>query len=145
MSSLTSANSVIMLTIPGIFDTPQQIQGYSADDIFDTAQVSNAETSMGIDGRLSAGWIPAPKVQTFTLQADSQSVSFIDQWILEESQNREKFPANGTILLTAVGTSYQMVRGFLTSANIMPDAKKILQPRKFVITWESIVGSPVNG
>ena len=78
MSSLTSANSVIMLTIPGLFDTPQQIQGYSADDIFDTGQVSNAEVLMGIDGKLSGGWIPAVKTQTYTLQADSLSVDFLD-------------------------------------------------------------------
>lgn len=144
MSSLTSANSVIMLTIPGLFDTPQQIQGYSADDIFDTGQVSNAEVLMGIDGKLSGGWIPAVKTQTYTLQADSLSVSFLDTWIQAESQAREKFIANGTILLSAVGTSYQLVRGFLTSASIMPDAKKILQPRKFVISWQDVNPSPVN-
>jgi hypothetical protein len=143
MSSLTSANSVIMLTIDGLYNTPQQIQGYSADDIFDMSQVSNAETSMGIDGRLSAGWIPAPKVQTFTLQADSASCSFLDNWIQSEQQIREKLICNGSISLTAVGNAYTMVRGFLTSFNILPDAKKFLQPRKFVITWQDVIAQQV--
>jgi hypothetical protein len=36
-----------------------------------------------------------------------------------------------------------MNRGILTGYNPMPSAKKILQPRKFVITFESVTLSPV--
>ena len=50
--TLTAANSVILLTIPSLFPVAQQLQGFSAEDVFDTDQLDTAETMMGVDGKL---------------------------------------------------------------------------------------------
>lgn len=142
MKTLTAANSVILLSIPGLFNTPVQLQGYAADDVFDIEQLDTAETMMGVDGKLSAGWVPKEIKQSFTLQADSDSVAFFEQWYQAQQRVREVYAASGSTALPSVGRKYNMRKGFLTGYSAAPNGKKVLQPRKFVVTWEALVSAP---
>lgn len=142
MSDITSANATIILSVAGLFDgTP--IQGFTADDIFDVGDVTNAETVMGLDGILSAGWVPASITQTFTLQAGSPSESFLDAWINAEKLLKKKLQVSGVVTLLAVGRIYSPGPGYLKSYSPLSSAKKVLQPRKFVIEWQDLNGVPV--
>lgn len=137
--SITGANAVIMLSITGLFPVPQQLQGFAADDVFDTNTLASAEVLMGVDRKLSGGFVAVPVEQNYSLQADSQSIFIFDQWWAAQQQEGEVFPANGVVLLTAVQKKWIMTRGFLTSYKPIPDTKKLLQPQKFAITWESLL------
>jgi hypothetical protein len=139
MATLTGANSVITLGVVGIFNVPVQLHGFDVDDVLATAAVKSVETRMGVDGRLSGGWVATEKVQTYTLQADSESNFLFDEWVQTQEAQREAYPAFGNIILPAVGTTIALIRGFLTSYPPMPDVKKILQPRRFEITWERVL------
>jgi hypothetical protein len=141
--TLTAANSIIMLTVSGLFLTPQQIQGFAADDIFDTEEIKPTEVVMGVDGKLSAGYVPTPLPQNFTIQADSNSNDFFEAWYQAMKTAKEVFFAGGIIQLPAIGRSYAMVNGVLSSYKPISDGKKILQPRKYQITWESVLGAPL--
>lgn len=143
MASITSVNSVVMLGITGLYTVPQQLQGYTADDIFDTESIVPAEIVMGLDGRLSAGYVPVAVTQHYSLQADSASNSLFEAWQAAQTAAKEIYFANGIVHLSSVGRSYVMTNGVLSSYAPMSDAKKTLQPRKFSITWESVVGVPV--
>lgn len=140
--TLTTANSALALAVVGLFNTPQLIQGYSTDDSFAADDVSAIETAMGVDGYLSGGFTPVPTVLNINLQADSLSNDFFDAWINAQLQARELFIANGSILLTGIGKKFALSKGYLTTHSPMAGSKKILQPRKFTITFESI--SPAN-
>jgi hypothetical protein len=142
MTSITSANAVVTLTVPGLFNQPLQLQQFAADDIFGTDAIEIAETSMGVDGYLTGGFVNVPTKQTYSLQADSPSNFIFDQWALQQKAVRDTFVANGLIVLTSLGMKYTMTRGFLTQYQSVPDAKKLLQPRKYVITWQSGVPAP---
>lgn len=143
MATLTSANSVLMLGVEGLFNVPVQIQGYAADDAFTIGDVDMAETVMGVDGKLSAGWIPAIKTLDIMLQADSASNDFFDALIAAESVAREKYVLNGSILVPGISRIFVLTRGFMKTGSVMPASKKILQPRKFTIDFQDIVRSPV--
>lgn len=141
--SITSANAVLTLAVDSVFNTPQRLQGFAADDIYDTDTIDPAETVMGVDGVLSAGFVYVPVKQNFALQADSPSISLFDQWYAAQQAAVDIFRASGVIRLPAVGKSYTMNGGVLTGYKSMPDGKKILQPQRFSITWASIVPAPV--
>lgn len=143
MSTLTSANSVLMIGIANLYNVPVQIQGYSTDDAFATGDVSTAETLFGIDGKLSGGFTPYPIDLDINLQADSDSNLIFDAWIQAEAVTREKYIANATILLSGTGFLYSFTRGFLTNVSVMPAAKKILQPRKFTLVFQNLSRAPV--
>lgn len=141
--TLTAANSVYMLTVRNLFPAPQQLQGFAADDAFSTEQVQPAEVVMGVDGIMSAGWLPTMTPQTISLQADSASAEIFDAWVAAEKVARELYFADALISLPALGRSYVLTRGALTSYTAIVGVKKILQPRTFTITWNSVAAVPL--
>jgi hypothetical protein len=145
MASITSANSVLMLSVSSLYVVPQQIQGFAADDIFDLDALEVAETMMGVDGRLSSGYVNVPVKWGISLMADSPSNAIFDNWYVSQKQQQDVYFANGSITLPSLGVVYTLTKGSLTSYQPGPNAKKVLQPRKHVITWESILPSPVPG
>lgn len=140
--TITSANAILLLSVAKLFDAPQRIQGFTADDIADTDGVSPTETSMGLDGRLSAGFVPVMVTQNISLQSDSLSNDLFENWFAAESVAREKYIAGGTLIVSATQRRYTMVRGFLQSLPITPSLKKTIQPRRYTIVWESVTPAP---
>jgi hypothetical protein len=138
MATLPTANAVIMLTIPGLYSVPQQLQGYSADDVFDADDIDGAETSMGVDGVLSGGLIYVEKPWSISLQANSLSNTVFDNWVQAQIALNDILTAEMFVSLPALGTKYAFTNGILKRYPPLPSAKKILQPRKFTIVWESI-------
>lgn len=138
MGTISAANATFFLSVNSIFPAPVQLQGFAADDVFDMPALRVGETLMGVDGRLSAGFVFVPAEMGITLQADSPSMFIFDQWYAQEQIARDKFAAQGVVLLTTLGTKWSLTNGFLSLYTPMPDAKRILQPRKFSITWERV-------
>lgn len=141
--SLTGANSIIALAIPGLFNTPQQLQGFAADDVFTTEMVRRIEVLMGVDGFLSGGFVNVEVKQSFSLQADSPSNDLFDQWDATQQQLGDPIIANGEETLLSINKSWSLTRGFLTGYTPVPEVKKIIQPRKFEITWNFVRPAPV--
>ena len=144
MATITAANAVFTISITSLFPTPQRLQGFAADDVFSHALVAPIETLMGVDGFLSGGWTPQPKVQTIALQADSPSNDIFDAWYAAQEQAREVYVADAHITLQSVLRAFHCVKGFLTNYPPMADARRILQPRRFSITWEQINSVPLS-
>ena len=138
MASITSANAIIMLAVPGVFSSPVPLQQFAADDIFTNDAIQAAETAMGVDGYLAAGFVYAPVSWSVSLMADSPSNDFFDQWYQANKLAVDVFRANGTVQLPSLNKKFNMVNGALTSYRNMPDAAKTLRSRAFVITWQSV-------
>ena len=137
-TTITSANSVFTIIVPGLFPAPVQLSGYSSDRAFVTDALDLAEVQMGVDGRMTAGYTPMPTKQTVTLQADSPAKTIFTAIIQAMKTAREVFYITGSIALPSTGETFTMTRGILTQVKQIPDAQKVLQPMDFVITWESI-------
>jgi hypothetical protein len=126
-ATLTTANSVLALTTEALFPAAQILTGYAADNIFETDAVENGEYSMGIDGRLSAGFVFNEIPFTLTLQADSDALKLFEQIYGYEVSNRTKLINNLTITLPALRRRYDLKNGFMRSYKA-PAGQKILQP-----------------
>lgn len=140
--TITAANSIFLLTIPGLYITPQQLQGYAADAAFDTEATEPVEVQMGVDGIMSAGYVPQPTKQTITLQADSQSIELFETWLATMKYTREVIFCNGSVTLPSVSRKYTATKGALTGYPGMPGVRKVLQPRTFTITWQDVSPAP---
>ena len=137
-TTITSANSVFTIVVPGLFPAPVQLRGYSSDRAFTTEAVDMAEVQMGVDGRMTAGFVPNPVKQTITLQADSPSKDIFTALIQAMKTAREVYFVSGSIVLPSTREVFTLTRGILTNAKQIPDAQKVLQPVDYVITWESV-------
>lgn len=142
MSTLTTANSSATLMVRGLFPVPQNLQGYATDDSFAAEDVKPVETFMGVDGLLSAGYVPYPTEISFTFQADSPSTAMFDVVLAAQVSAKEAFIFDGTIIIQGTGEKYAMTKGYLSSATPMSSGKKTLQPRKFTLTFESVTKAP---
>ncbi len=126
-----------------LFAAPIQLQGFATDDAFATEPVTSVETLMGIDGILSAGFVFVPMRQTIALQADSVSNDLFDTWWNAMQTTHDVFLAQGVITLTTIQKKYSCLNGSLTTYHALADVKKLLQPRRFGITWQAITPGPV--
>lgn len=133
--TLTVANSVIMMTCEALYTSPTQLQGYAADDVFEIDAVENGEYLMGIDGKLSAGFVYNAIPLTLTLQADSASVPVFENIWNYEVTNRTKLQHNWTVTTPANGRRYNLTNGFMRSYKA-PAGKRILQPAVIQLVFE---------
>lgn len=142
MSTITSANSVLTLAIVNLYNSPQTIEGWAADDAFSSEVQTLAEIVDGIDCKMSSGYVYSSVPMTITIMANSPSQPIFETWVSATKATREVFVANATISLPAIRRKYTLTNGTLKSAKPFPDVKKTLQPTPFLIQWESIVGAP---
>lgn len=140
--TITSANSVFYLGVTGVFPTAQKLSNYSADDAFSAEDVDSAEVTKGVDNNMAYGWIPYNVPMAIVFQANSDSITLFDQWIAAELAAQEKFPAFGTIRLTAINKKYTLSNGVLQRHKAFPDAKKTLQPITYRLVWDKIEPAP---
>lgn len=140
--SITSANAVLMLSIVPLFPIPQQLQRFATDDVYNVPQIKSVEVMMGVDGVLSGGFVYVQVPVEYTFQADSPSNAIFDTWWTQMQAAKDTYIANGLIRLPSITTRFGMTTGYLTGYTPAPAAKKVLQPRKYEITWESIVPVP---
>src|ERR1700761_5117471 len=104
-----------------------------ADAAFATSAVNPAELVMGVDGIMSAGYVPYMTAQTFSIMPDSPSSQFFETWLQTPLSLKQILPANGVIIIPAISTKYTMSNGVLSSIMALPDAHKVLQGRPFTI------------
>jgi hypothetical protein len=153
VSTITSANSSLVLTprlagslsglLPALAGVGFPVQGYSSDDAFATETVDTAEARMGVDGIMSAGWLPRMTKQTITLQADSPSVPLFEALVGAQDTVREVIFLDGILTLPSIGTSYALIKGVLTRTTPIPPAKRVLEPVTYELTWGSVQPAPV--
>jgi len=141
--SITAASAKILLSIRGLFDVPQLLQGFAPDEVFDIPALSRKEVQIGVDGHMSAGFINVVSPMNITLAADSPSNLLFDAWDAAETAAQVTYFASGVLRLPAVERSYALTKGVLTEYTPAPPGKKVLQPRKYTITWNKIVGAPL--
>lgn len=138
---ITAANAILMIAIPPIFPTPIQIQRFAMDDIYAFDEIESVETMMGVDGVLSGGFVFKPQAQTIMLMADSPSNDIFDTWSLQQIAGLTTYLATGILTLPAIGRKFIQTNGYLTRYQL-PGAKKLLQPRRYGITWNLVAPAP---
>ena len=139
--TITSANSVFTLIIPGVYPNGVQLQGYSAESAWQSDAQEQTESMIGVDGQKASGWVPAIIAQTISLLANSTSRAVINALARAQKANRDAIIIQGTIVLPATGEAFSCINGTLKNYKPVPDAAKVLQPVEFVIEWQDILPS----
>ncbi len=142
--TLTSANASLALSVANLYAQPVILAGFSTDMIYNSDPMVSAEVLMGVDGVLSAGFVYNPFRFNIELQADSESNQVFDDWWSNSQQNKQAYVGTLTIILPSVKKQALLNRGFLISFPGLPDAARILRPRRFGMVWTPPVLSPYS-
>lgn len=119
-----------------------QLQGFTADNIFGVDAVTIAETSMGIDGILSGGFVHSITKQKIHLRPNSESVGVFETWYSMSEQAQDVYKASAMVTLPATGKSYSLKGGILRTVKLIPDPAKTLKDHEFEVDWESVRMGP---
>jgi hypothetical protein len=139
--TLTSANSVVTMTVPGIFPSPVQLQNYAADRAWEAEAIAIAEAIMSVDGVLSGGRTPKPKPISFHLMANSDSIADFEEIYAQQESVGDIFRINMTIRIPGIGKVYTCSNGIMTNYKTLPNAATVLEEQDFQITFEQILPS----
>jgi hypothetical protein len=142
LKTITAANAVFTITVPGAALGPYTLEGYGADAAFATEGLTVAETVMGVDGKMSFGRLPTIKPQAITLMPDSRSVEFFDAWYNAQEVLGDAIPATARIVIPGLGKSYVLTKGVLKQYSPIAPAAKTMQAQAFSIDWENITATP---
>lgn len=140
--TLTTANSSLTVQVRGLFPAPVSIQGYATDDSFAVDDVTPSERYMGVDGKFSAGYVPYPTKLTLMLQADSDSMQVFDDTLAAQVAAKELYVFDAVLIIQGTGEKCIFTKGYMAEISPAPTAKKVLQPRRFAIEFESYSKAP---
>lgn len=136
-NNITSADSTFALVIADLYDTPQLLQGYSADAAFGFESVDNVETVMGIDGTMSAGFVFAPVEQTITIMPDSPSAIIFQQWWKQQRSDKNVYWASAVVNIPGISQIVTLTDGVLVSGPPAATAGRVLQAMEFRVRWKN--------
>lgn len=113
-------------------------EGYSADSALSAEMTKIVETRMGVDGQMSAGYVPAIKRFTVDFEASSSSIwPLMSLARLIESAKTPQ-PVVITITIPAVGKKF-ICSGFLTDYPPVLNIKRTLDPLSFGFDFQEII------
>lgn len=138
--TITSANAVLTLTCPSVFGSvPQLIEGFATEDSWSVQPYEIARAVKGVDGKKSAGFVPANKEMEIALMADSASRAVFNQIIGVMKANRTIVVFDMNLVIPDISEVWEFTNGNL-GPNVPgpPAGKKILDPVTFMITWDDI-------
>jgi len=137
-STITSANSVFHIIVPGLYPYPTKIEGFASDKAFLFDAIDIAEIQMGVDGEMTAGYTPMPTIQTVSLLASSPSKKVFLTIAQYMKTIKNVIYIAGTIILPSTGESFTLTKGVLSKVQLVPEHAKVLNPMDFQIHWKSV-------
>ncbi len=140
---ITSANSKLRCVVPAYYPNGFDFDDYSADSMFETAALTNAEDQMSADGKYHVGYVFNPTEQTITLMPTSNAGKLLDDWQAAERTAIAKFTCNLVLTVPALGAKWNFVNGALITWTPTPPGRRVLQPRPAVFRFESVTRSDI--
>ncbi len=141
--TITSADGTFILSSADIALAATEIGGWAADAAWAFDNVNMAETILGVDGKLSAGWVPRAYQMTVTIMPDSDAIEVFNAFQLACDASKTVYRLNGVLTLPGLGRSFMMTRGVLQNYTPVPTGQKVLQAQTFQIMWEGVKPVPI--
>ena len=136
MLDITSANAEVAISVESLFSV--NLENFSADSSFTSDTVQAAETRMGVDGHLAAGYTPAIKPLTINLEASSPSNEYMQLLRQVQEVNMKPYKVQMVISIPSKGKRYTFSEGVLQSYKDLPDGQNVLSPTQWVFHFEGM-------
>ena len=136
MLDITSANATVAVSVGGLFSV--NLENFSADSSFTSDTVQAAETRMGVDGHMAAGFTPAIKTVTINLEAGSPSTEYMQLLRQAQEVNMKPYKVQLVVSIPSIKKRYTFSEGVLQSYKDLPDGQNVLSPTQWVFHFEGM-------
>ena len=123
---ITSANATLILTVENLYPSGVKIEGFSTDSSFAMDDDTIAETHMGVDGKMTAGYTPSEKSVTITLDAGSPSYEVLCNIYNTSKTNMTALETSMQITVPSLGKEFSLKNGVMVTGHPIPSGEKVL-------------------
>lgn len=138
MNNITSANATAYMVVKDLYPTGFALNNFSTDQAVDQGEDTIAETRMGVDGYMAAGYVPSIKAVTIKFEASSPSVQYLNNLYLASQKNRRTYEITLVVKVPAVDKTYTYSGGVLKTGKVLPGLKKTLDPVSYGFDFEKM-------
>lgn len=133
---ITSANSVLVMTVESLYPAGIRLQQFAVDNAATMDQVQIAETRMGVDGHMAAGYTPA--IHPLVIHLEASSPSYDVMLTLYNAQRAMRKPLDVTIVATipSISRAYTWSTGTLKTGTPFHSVQKVLSPSQWAFDFE---------
>ena len=136
MIDITSANATVALSAESLFSV--NLEQFGADSSFASEAQQMAETRIGVDGHMVAGYTPAIKTITITLEPSSPSLTFLQLLKQAQETNMKPYECQMVISVPSIGKRFSYSKGVLQSCKDLPDGNTVLAPTTWTFHFEGL-------
>ena len=134
---ITSANSTLIITVSALANASVAMEGYAVDNAWALDDAETAVAQVGVDAKMTAGWVPRLNPLTLSFAPNSPSVATLSAIITAQDANMTIYTLQGVLSCPSIGKSWTLSNGVLTRGKMIPDGSRILGPQSFQLTFES--------
>ncbi len=135
---ITSANARLWLIVNHIFPAGFALEQFGTDQAWNQDALDVAETRMGVDGRMVAGYMPAIFPVTVTLEASSPSRFNLSTVWQAMKVNKRVYGCTLAATIPSLGERILWTKGVLKNGSPVPSAQKTLSPTTWTFHFESL-------
>lgn len=136
--NITAANAVMVMKVEQLFPQGVRLEQFSTDAMVSQGDETFAETRMGVDGQMVAGYIDMIKTLTVTMEPSSPSIQYMDTLIKAMRTNRTVYTVTMVVTLPAVGKVFTFSNGVLKTGKLLADVQQTLAPIQYTFDFESV-------
>ncbi len=140
-NNITSANSTAILTVDELYPSGIILEQFSMEQSVLLDEIVFTESRMGVDGKISSGYVPSIKTVHIHLEASSPSFPILSVVAEVMSQNKTVYACTLVVNIPSIGKVYTFSNGVLKAGKVFPDNKKTLEPVTFKFEFESVKSS----
>lgn len=142
---ITSANSILVMTVEDLYPAGVRLQQFAVDNAATMDQIQIAETRMGVDGHMAAGYTPAIHPLVIHLEASSPSYQIMVN--LYQAERALRTPLDITMVATipSIGQVYTWSVGTLKSGSPFHSVQRVLSPSQWGFDFEKFKITPLVG
>lgn len=137
---ITSANASVSLA--GEYGGVQFVQ-FSADSAWSQDEYEFLEHRMGVDGHVAVGFTPVEKSITFSFEANSPTLAFLNSMYLSMEALKKPFYSDIVITIPSIGRTYTLTGCYLTTFKVIPDGARTLEPVDATFTFERVEAAQI--
>ena len=136
MNNITSANATAYMVVKDLYPAGFELNNFATDQAIDEGEDTIAETRMGVDGYMAAGYVPTIKSVTISFEAASPTVKYMDNIYLASQKNRRTYECTLVVTVPAIGKTYTYSYGVMKTAKVLPAIKTVLDAVAYGFDFE---------
>ena len=137
-NKITAADVQAYMTVEELYPSGFALEQFTMDSAVVADTVQEVVTRMTLDGKIVAGYTPAPKNVNITFEPSSPCIPYLRELAQMQRSAKDIFEINLTVRVRSVDRTFRFVHGYMVGAQPMPSIQKTLAPMQFNFTFEDV-------